>query len=133
MRRFLVLILLSAILMTGCGIRKDSKDKTRDLEYTLVDRGAIPAELVATIEKEKVKPFAMSANIEGYTYIVQGYGCQPTGGYSIRVDSVYETTESVYFHSTLVGPAAGEPVNKLATYPYLVIKIEGTEKNINFE
>lgn len=35
--------------------------------------------------------------------------------------------------STLIGPSAGEAVNKLATYPYIVIKTEATDNNILFE
>ncbi len=134
MRKIIIpIILLLTLALSGCGIKKDNGEKTKDLEYTVVERGGIPAELLSMIDKEKSKEFRLSANIGDYTYIVEGYGCQPTGGYSIRVDEVYETSESVFFHSTLMGPKAGEAVNKLATYPYIVVKIECTQKNINFE
>ena len=36
--------------------------------------------------------------------------------------------DEIYFHSTLLGPEASEPVNKTKTFPYIVIKTEYTDK-----
>ena len=98
-----------------------------------MDRAAIPEELAATIDARKESDFEISACIDGYTYIVKGYGKQPTGGYSIRVDRLQTNGTDMTMASTLIGPSAGEAVNKLATYPYIVIKTEATDNNILFE
>ena len=39
---------------------------------------------------------------------------------------------AVYFDSELLGPKQGEAVNKLATYPYVVIKLEDAGRSVVF-
>lgn len=39
----------------------------------------------------------MSYGMDGYLYIMRGYGTMPTGGYSIRVDSLAETSDEIFF------------------------------------
>lgn len=56
------------------------------------------------------------------TYIVAGYGTQPTSGYSIRVNDLYLGTNAVYADVDLLGPEAGEDITELPTTPYIVLK-----------
>ncbi len=134
MKRTLFLVgVFLALVLAGCSSGGSSdKDKT-ELDFTVSDRDSIPAELAKVIDEKKEGEFSMSCTIDGYTYIAVGYGKQATGGYSIRVDEMYETDSSVGIHTTLVGPSAGEAVNKMATYPYIVVKIKSTDKNVIFE
>ena len=44
-----------------------------------------------------------------------------------------ETQETVYIHTGLLGPEKGEEKKEIATYPYVVVELEETEKNIRFE
>ena len=39
---------------------------------------------------------------------------------------------AVYFDSELIGPKQGEAANKLATYPYVVVKIEDAGRSVVF-
>lgn len=134
MKRTLFLVgVFLVLVLAGCSFREASDKNKTELDFTVVKKDDIPNEIATAVEGRKKDEFAMSFTVEGYTYIVIGYGEQPTGGYSIRVDEVYETDSSVGIHTTLVGPAAGEAVNKMATYPYIAVKIEATDKNVNFE
>lgn len=129
---FAVLIAICAVV-TGCGSQKSSVATKSEVDFTVVSKNDIPEELAQIIDGQKNSEFQMSSAIDGYTYIIVGYGEQPTGGYSIRVDEVSETDTYIDVKTTLMGPSAGEAVNKLATYPYIVLKIEYTDKNIVFD
>ncbi len=134
MRKTLFLVgVFLVLVLVGCSFRESSDKNKTAIDFTVAAKDSIPDEIVKTIDGKKSEEFAMSFTVDGYTYIAVGYGEQATGGYSIRVDEMYETDSSVGIHTTLVGPAAGEAVNKMATYPYIVVKIEATDKNVNFE
>ena len=49
---------------------------------------------------------------------------QPSGGYSISVNEFYETEESLFIDTTLIGPGKAENVTNTPTRPYIVIKTE---------
>lgn len=57
---------------------------------------------------------------------------QNSGGYSIAVKEVSMADNAVYFDSELIGPKQGEAVNKLATYPYVVVKLEDAGQSVVF-
>ena len=69
---------------------------------------------------------------DGWLYIARGYGMQNSGGYSIAVKEVSMADNAVYFDSELIGPKQGEAVNKLATYPYVVVKLEDAGQSVVF-
>ena len=128
MHRALTIVIIAMCLFTAACGRTDTKSSNvSDVDYTVVDRAAIPEELAATIDARKESDFEISACID------KGYGKQPTGGYSIRVDRLQTDGTDMTMASTLIGPSAGEAVNKLATYPYIVLKTEATDNNILFE
>lgn len=134
MRRVTVMVIaLMCILTAACGRSGQGTAAMEKVDYTVVNKQDIPKELSDTIEARKESDFEISADIEGYTYIAKGYGKQPTGGYSIRVDRLESDGTNMNFGTTLIGPSAGEAVNKMATYPYIVIKTKATEDNILFD
>lgn len=134
MKRTLFLVgVFLVLVLVGCSSKSSSGENKTEIDFTVVDRENMPDELGAVIDGKKAEEFSMSCTIDGYTYIAVGYGEQPTGGYSIRVDEMYETDSSIGIHTTLLGPSAGEAVNKLASYPFIVVKIECTDKNVVFE
>lgn len=128
-----MLFVLFAFILGGCKTTEITGDNRHTLEYTVVSRAEVPPELLAVIEERRTEEFSMSYSLDGYLYIAVGYGMKNTGGYSVRVDEVYETDNNVGIHTTLIGPAAGEAVNKMATYPYVVVKLEYIDKKIIFE
>lgn len=133
MRKIILLFVLFAFLLGGCRTTEITENNRQALDFTVVSRTEIPPELLAVIEERRTEEFSMSYSLDGYLYIAVGYGMRNTGGYSVRVDEVYETESNVGIHTTLIGPAAGEAVNKMATYPYVVVKLEYIDKKIIFE
>ncbi len=133
MKKIILLFVVLTFFIGGCTTTKLTDDNRHALDFTVVERAGIPAELLTVIEERKTEEFSMSYSLDGYLYIAVGYGTRNTGGYSVRVDEVYETDSNVGIHTTLIGPAAGEAVNKMATYPYIVVKLEYIDKKIIFE
>ena len=127
----LCVILLS--LMTGCSAEKLRTEKLRDIEFTVVDEENIPEELEEMIEEKEEKPFKLTYADNGALYIAVGYGEEPTSGYSIEVQELYETENAIYIHTNLIGPAKDEKIVEQKTYPYLVVKLEFIDKNVVFE
>ena len=84
-------------------------------------------------KKEMWISYADTGNEGRYLYIVRGYGRQETTGYSIEVNECYETEHTVVVRTTLLGPQKKEKTHKKKTYPYIVIKIPYTDKQIIYE
>lgn len=129
----ILLVLVLALCLGGCGIEKNSIQKLQDLKFEVVEKTEIPEELMITIEEKQKEGFKLTYSDENNLFIAAGFGIQPTGGYSISVDECYETKNAVYFKTTLTGPAKGEKINQVPSYPFIVVKLEKTAKSVVFE
>ena len=107
--------------------------KVRDVEYTVTSEDRLPEELKLLIDGKKQQPFKMTYQDGDYLYICQGFGVQPTGGYSIQVDEMYQTSNAIYFSTILVGPSASDRVVEKETTPYIVIKTEYQDMTVVFD
>lgn len=131
---FLVLCAAALICMVpGCVTRRQETGKIRDLEFTVTDKEMVPREFKTVIEEKKAAPFKLTYADQGILYIAEGYGAQPTTGYSVEVQELYETEEAVYIHTGLLGPEKGEETKEIATYPYVVIQLDYIEKDVLFD
>lgn len=144
MRKKWILLLLTALVLliglSACkGKAKNGNEKIKDIEFTVLGEENYPAELKKLIEEKKEKEFKMTYEDSGFLYICIGYGKQETGGYSITVNNLYLTSNSVYVDTNLIGPEAEN--RKLyqsqektsVSYPYIVIKTEYLDKSIVFD
>lgn len=117
----------------GCSADTKEETKVRDLEFTVVGDGELPAELMGTIEQKKASPFKLTYSDDQGLYIVTGYGEQESGGYSIVVEELYLTDNSIVFDTELRGPESGESGGNEKSYPYIVIKTEVLEQPVVFQ
>ena len=124
---------LVAALLTGCITRPQKTEKLRDLEFTVLDKEAVPDELKEMIEENKSMPFKLTYADQGALYIAQGSGAQKKTGYSVEVLALYETQNAVYIHTNLLGPEKGEETKEITTFPYVVVKLDYIEKNVMFD
>ena len=128
----MVIMLLIAGL-SGCSMGKTGADKDlTPLDYTIVTYDDIPGELMAMIDKGKAEDFKLTYQSEGWLYIARGYGMQNSGGYSISMKELSGADNAIYFDSELIGPGQDEVVNKLSTYPYIVVKTEDLGLSVVF-
>ena len=126
-RRWTAAAVAVMLLFTGCSFGTLKEQKTGEIEYEIVKKEEIPEKLkeeIAEAEKSEMWiSYADTGNEGRYLYIVRGYGRQETTGYSIEV----------VVRTTLLGPQKKEKTHKKKTYPYIVIKIPYTDKQIIYE
>lgn len=133
-RKWIAMVCISMIIMSGCATSQDTPEKIRDLDFTVVEAEEEPQALVEIISEKKEEPFQMSYTLGEDLYIVVGYGAQESGGYSIQVNECFETESSIYVDTTLLGPESQEEITNMVTYPYIVIKTESIpDKMIEFQ
>ena len=128
----LFLWVVLANCLAGC-TRNDAPEKLRDLEFTVVGDGEVPEELKNIIGEKQAAPFKLTYSDGQGLYIVQGYGEQETGGYSIAVRQLYLTEDSIVFDAVLIGPEKGEDGGTEKSYPYIVVKTELLENPVVFQ
>lgn len=66
------------------------------------------------------------------TYIVAGYGTQPTSGYSIRVNDLYLGTNAVYADVDLLGAGGRRGYNGTANHAVYCVKNPKREESVVF-
>ena len=124
---------LSIVTLCGCALGNSTREKIRDLDFTVLSEEKIPGELFKVIEERKAENFKLTYRDEDHLYIVIGYGQQETSGYSIAVNELYLTDQSIYVSTSLLGPDAADSNVKEASYPYIVIKTELLDETVIFE
>ena len=127
-----VVMIMTALI--GCEAEEVASDKIKDLDFTVVGEGEQPDALKDIIAEKAKGAFQISYTIGEELYIAIGYGEQPSGGYSITVNKFYETPDSLFIDTTLLGPGSAENVTGTPTTPYIVIKTENiADKPIEFK
>lgn len=131
---YAVIITTLALAFTGCEMKEETGDKLRDLDFTVVGENEQPDALKSIIAEKSGSAFQISYTIGEDLYIAVGYGEQPSGGYSITVNAFYETPDSIFVDTTLIGPNSAQNVTDTPTTPYIVIKTENIDdKPIEFK
>lgn len=124
---------LCLMILTACAVSRTDEKKIRDVEFTVLDKEDIPQEFLTRIEEEKDGQMKLSYGDKGYLYAARGYGIQDTSGYSVTVNRCFETEQEIRIDTSLLGPGKGEKILKKKTYPYVVIKMEYTDKPVEFD
>lgn len=122
------------MLLCACG--SDQKpEKTGDVSYEIVPEAELPEELAKLIDERKESEFRLSFSDEESLYLIVGYGRQQTGGYSIQIKDLYLADDVIYIDTELQGPLPEETANaeESTQTPYIVVKMEMTDKTIYFE
>lgn len=134
MQKKIVTILVLAILfLCGCSVTDRSKEKVADVDFTVVDDSNIPEEIMKMIQEKETESFQMVVNAKEQMYILIGYGQKETSGYSIAVDELYRTSNSIYVKTRLISPKKGEKVIEKKTCPYIVLMLENMDCPVIFD
>lgn len=128
----LVIVCLCGLLL-GCSTKRSTEQKIKDLKFTVVEDLDVPSEIKELIDEKKIEPFQFTYATKSNLYLVVGYGKQETGGFSITMDELYETQNSVCMKTTLIGPGSSEKKENVKSYPYLVVRTEFIDKRSVFE
>lgn len=129
------MVLLPCFMVMACGAKQktDPLEKLKDLEFSVIAEDNLPEELYTMIEDKRESAFKMTFQDQGFLYICVGYGQQQSGGYSITVNELYETSNAIYFDTNLIGPNADEKKHNTPSYPVVVVKTEFIDKPVVFD
>lgn len=116
-----------------CSILGKKEEKVRDLTITPVSDSELPQELQTLIKQKTSAPFKMTYTTDENLYIAVGYGPQEGGGYSICVNELYLTGNSVVIATELKGPENGEDKGVESSSPYIVVKTELLDLPVVFQ
>lgn len=122
-----------AFCLTGCEKETVTNEKGKDWDYTVVAIRDCPEDFLKELEEKKVNPFQMTYMDGEYLYIAVGYGEQATGGYSIVIRGLYESGDKLCLEAELMGPGKDEVVKEKASYPYVIVKTEKTDREVIFD
>lgn len=125
------LLLCLSLLLAGCE-KETRPEKIGKLEYTLVAGSDVPQELKKLINDRKKKSFELTYSENSCLYIVRGYGKQKSGGYSIKINDLYQAKDTLVLDTELFGPKKDQKVSDQPSYPYIVIKTEYREEPVTF-
>lgn len=127
-----VLVAAISIFISACSVKDIDREKIRDLEYEVLEEEKIPEEVYEQVIND-MDEFCRKAYVcSDVLYIVVCYGAQPTEGYSIDVDYLYESSNAVLIETTLKGPSKMDKVAEVISYPYIVLKVENVDKTVVF-
>lgn len=118
--------------LTGCETVEEGGERGKDWDYTVVPTADIPQDFLSEIDSKKINAFQMSYQEAEYLYIAVGYGEQESGGFNIKVMGLYEQGSSLCMETSLNGPGEDEIVSDKASYPYIVVKTQKTDKEVKF-
>lgn len=128
-----LICLMVVVILVLCGCETQVDDIETRLDYTVVSQSKIPKKLLESINKEKKDEFELTYVEDEYLYAVKGYGTKKTSGYSIEVKNLKVEETEVVFETKIIPPNEGETINCEESFPYIVIKIENTDKRIKFK
>lgn len=96
-------------------------------------RAGYPPGVKADHRGKQNAPFKLTYSDDKNLYIAIGYGEQATGGFSISVNELYLTENSIVVDTELKGPEKGENPGQDKSYPYIVIRTEYLENPVVFQ
>lgn len=76
--------------------------------------------------KKKIKP----SDINTSNFIILNLGEKSSGGYSVTIDKVEETTTNIVVFVKEIAPDSNSPVTDLMTNPYAIVKINSKKEII---
>ena len=127
------MITFLALSIVGCGMMQKETEKGTDVDYTVVKKADYPQEIMEFIELKRQQKFQVSFRCQDSLYLVKGYGIQSTGGHSIQVEYIRETSDELHIKTKLIGPQPSETRLDVMSCPILVVKMESRDKKIIFD
>ncbi len=89
-----------------------------------------PREIKMLQNDENLKKKISASDITSSNFVILNMGEKPTTGYSIGIEKIEETDQSIVIYVKEVNPEPGLMVNQIISHPYCVIKINSKKEII---
>lgn len=124
-------VLMTVLTLGGCSLGKtQGGNQKSNIEYTLIKAEDVPETFKSQIDMEMKQEFDMVYSDGNYMYIAIGYGELPTGGYNISLEELVEKNGKICIRTRLHAPEDESNVIQEFTCPYLVIKLEDSDRKV---
>lgn len=130
---FLTMLIFFLAALTGCKVEESNEKKIKDLEYTVCDESKLPDELVNLINEKKKEPFKLTYRTKDYLYIVVGYGAQDRTDLNVIMTELYLTENAIFVDTDLTSTGSGTLKDNLVSYPWIAVKCELYDVQVNFK
>lgn len=100
------------------------------MDYKIIEKNEAPEEVQEWIEKNKYEENHTIVKTNQRTYVIITRGEKRTGGYGIDISSVEEKDNVIYILVKYMDPDPEDIVIQTVTYPYIIVELEETEKEI---
>ena len=117
-------------VLTACEFTETSEEKVDDLDYTVCDESRLPHEL---INEKKKEPFKFTYRTKDYLYIVVGYGAQDRMDLNVVIKDLYLTENAIFVETELTTKEISKLDNGLVSYPWIAVKCELYDVQVNFK
>ena len=89
--------------------------------------------MLQILETKKAAAFSLTYTDGNFLYIAIGAGKQPTGGYSYQIHGLWLADNVIVIDTELLGPSTDEQAHKVASYPFVVVKLEHRDEPVVFK
>lgn len=119
--------------MTGCRLEETNEKKIKDLDYTICDESKLPDALVELIQEKRKEPFKLTYRTKDYLYIVVGYGAQDRTDLNVTMSELYLTENAIFVDTELVSVDNTTLGDNMVSYPWIAVKCELYDVQVNFQ
>jgi hypothetical protein len=130
LRKLFVLLVVSLIVLSGC--TGDITNKIGNKDGNKPNDLRLPDKIQEWVENSLSIFLGQTYQYDGKLYILATYGAKPTGGFAVEITEVRELKEVVEVAVKFTKPEPGQMVTQAFTYPYDLVDIKPTGKEIKF-
>lgn len=127
-------LIISLGLCSACTLNERAAipQTGKTIAYKIISDEKTEAALMDAVTEAKAQRFHIVYRNGDRMFLAVGYGEQPSSGYSITVEDIYEKDGVVYVCTMLVGPQKNEKTSSVRTFPYIILEMENMDCEIVF-
>ena len=131
---YISIVVVSMIFLIAalCGCRLEKSEDKKIKDYTICDESKLPGELKDIIKDKRKEPFKLTYRTKDYLYIVVGYGAQDRTDLNVKMTELYLTENAIYVDTDLESVETTTLADHKVTYPWIAVKCELYDVQVNF-
>lgn len=128
-----ILVLCIGLGVFGCNGVDEAPGDTdcQPIEYEIMDENDVSQKIKEKMFEKQKDPYFFYSSDGNEMYIAIGYGEKPTGGYSIKIESVDQCGEVIIVKTELIEPSKEDVVSTAITYPSIILKIADMDSEVD--